>query len=300
MRRGAERHAERDPEASAGFSADSSNFGYGRGGQTVDTKQNKGLDAWLWQLRDAVDQAEDVLDEMEYYKLEKAVQAEDNKESLPKLTSRPRLEVYPQLLKLRIRNCKELSSLDGLQDLPSLIELHIEGCDKLIKLSLGVTSTSHTDMVLRPPMEKLRDLKIRYCKELSSLDGLQDLPSLKSLTIHGCDKLIELGVTSTSHTDMVLSALHIDRHAYLRLEPLRSLSSVSKLRIFDGTGEFTSLDEQWLLQNRNSLEQLEISRASSLESLPTSMIDLQALRHLTIMNALCCDRFQNYPPQWNL
>ncbi|XP_020095775.1 putative disease resistance protein RGA1 isoform X2 [Ananas comosus] len=206
-------------------------------------------------------------------------------ESLPKLTSRPRLEVYPQLLKLRIRNCKELSSLDGLQDLPSLIELHIEGCDKLIKLSLGVTSTSHTDMVLRPPMEKLRDLKIRYCKELSSLDGLQDLPSLKSLTIHGCDKLIELGVTSTSHTDMVLSALHIDRHAYLRLEPLRSLSSVSKLRIFDGTGEFTSLDEQWLLQNRNSLEQLEISRASSLESLPTSMIDLQALRHLTIMNA---------------
>ncbi|XP_020082624.1 disease resistance protein RGA2-like [Ananas comosus] len=48
-------------------------------GQTVTTKQNEGLDAWLWQLRDAVDQAEDVLDEMEYYELEKAVQAGDNK-----------------------------------------------------------------------------------------------------------------------------------------------------------------------------------------------------------------------------
>ncbi|OAY64261.1 Disease resistance protein RGA2 [Ananas comosus] len=48
-------------------------------GQTVTTKQNDQLDAWLWQLRDAVDQAEDVLDEMEYYKLEKEVQAGDNK-----------------------------------------------------------------------------------------------------------------------------------------------------------------------------------------------------------------------------
>ncbi|XP_020099292.1 disease resistance protein RGA2-like [Ananas comosus] len=33
--------------------------------------QNKALDTWLWQLRDAVENAEDVLDELEYYELQK-------------------------------------------------------------------------------------------------------------------------------------------------------------------------------------------------------------------------------------
>ncbi|XP_020095104.1 putative disease resistance protein At3g14460 [Ananas comosus] len=45
------------------------------GMQNVSTEQNKVLDAWLWQLRDAAERAEDVFDELEYYKLEKRVQA---------------------------------------------------------------------------------------------------------------------------------------------------------------------------------------------------------------------------------
>ncbi|OAY72338.1 Disease resistance protein RGA2 [Ananas comosus] len=40
--------------------------------------QNKALDTWLWQLRDAVECAEDVLDELEYYELEKTVQDRDD------------------------------------------------------------------------------------------------------------------------------------------------------------------------------------------------------------------------------
>ncbi|KAF0933893.1 hypothetical protein E2562_020026 [Oryza meyeriana var. granulata] len=34
---------------------------------------SEALDAWLWHLRDAVEEAEDALDELEYYKLEKEV-----------------------------------------------------------------------------------------------------------------------------------------------------------------------------------------------------------------------------------
>uniref|UniRef100_K3Y4Q7 NB-ARC domain-containing protein n=1 Tax=Setaria italica TaxID=4555 RepID=K3Y4Q7_SETIT len=48
----------------------------------VDTErirdQSEALDAWLWQLRDAVEEAEDVLDEVEYYKLEKKVKSGGN------------------------------------------------------------------------------------------------------------------------------------------------------------------------------------------------------------------------------
>uniref|UniRef100_A0A0D3FUY1 Uncharacterized protein n=1 Tax=Oryza barthii TaxID=65489 RepID=A0A0D3FUY1_9ORYZ len=43
--------------------------------------QSEALDAWLWQLRDAVEEAEDVLDEVEYYKLEKEVKTRGNKVS---------------------------------------------------------------------------------------------------------------------------------------------------------------------------------------------------------------------------
>jgi flavin-binding protein dodecin len=49
----------------------------------VDTEQirdhSEALDAWLWQLRDAVEEAEDTLDELEYYKLEEEVKLRGNK-----------------------------------------------------------------------------------------------------------------------------------------------------------------------------------------------------------------------------
>ncbi|XP_020098180.1 putative disease resistance protein RGA4 [Ananas comosus] len=42
-------------------------------------EQNEALDTWLWQLRDAVENAEDVLDELEYYELKKTVRDRDDK-----------------------------------------------------------------------------------------------------------------------------------------------------------------------------------------------------------------------------
>lgn len=39
---------------------------------------SEALDAWIWQLRDAVEEAEDVLDDVEYYKLEKKVKSRGN------------------------------------------------------------------------------------------------------------------------------------------------------------------------------------------------------------------------------
>ncbi|OAY75510.1 putative disease resistance protein RGA1, partial [Ananas comosus] len=169
---------------------------------------------------------------------------------------------------------------ESLPKLTALQYLAIDGCASMTSL---------------PPAElypQLSELHISNCKELSSLDGLQALPSLNYLYIEGCDKLIQLsllqpplGLTSTSPTGMELVILEIDRQALLRVEPLRSLNnSVTELRIIDGT-ELTSLDDQGLLQNRNSLRSFAIIKASSLESLPTSMIDLQALSELFIDDA---------------
>ncbi|KAH0463018.1 hypothetical protein IEQ34_007600 [Dendrobium chrysotoxum] len=40
-------------------------------GQEQIRDQNLALNEWLWQLRDAIDEADDVLDDLEYMKLEK-------------------------------------------------------------------------------------------------------------------------------------------------------------------------------------------------------------------------------------
>ncbi|KAF3331331.1 disease resistance protein RGA2-like isoform X1 [Carex littledalei] len=40
--------------------------------------QNESFQTWLWQFRDAVEEAEDVLDELEYNEIEKKVRADDD------------------------------------------------------------------------------------------------------------------------------------------------------------------------------------------------------------------------------
>lgn len=42
-------------------------------------EENEVLDAWIWQFRDAVDAAEDALDELEYYEIEERVHSRDDK-----------------------------------------------------------------------------------------------------------------------------------------------------------------------------------------------------------------------------
>ncbi|XP_020110226.1 disease resistance protein RGA2-like isoform X2 [Ananas comosus] len=174
----------------------------------------------------------------------------------------------------------DLPLLESLPKSNNLHSLDISGC------------ASMTSLPTAEVFPRLSELSIWNCKELSSLDGLQALLPLQFLRIEGCDKLVELsllqpplGLTNTSPTGTELLSLNIDRPALLRVEPLRNLNnSVSELRIIDGT-ELTSLDEQWLLQNRNSLQRLDIHKASSLESLPRSMIDLQSLCYLEIHDA---------------
>ncbi|XP_020098845.1 putative disease resistance protein RGA4 isoform X2 [Ananas comosus] len=46
-------------------------------GPPVSAEPDKALEPWLWQLRDVVEKAEDVLDELEYYKLKTTIEARD-------------------------------------------------------------------------------------------------------------------------------------------------------------------------------------------------------------------------------
>nr|CAD1818266.1 unnamed protein product [Ananas comosus var. bracteatus] len=244
--------------------------------------QNKALDTWLWQLRDAVECAEDVLDELEYYELEKTVQDRDDEQQ----------EHFQALEGLVIKQCATA--------VVSEFNLSYSvGISRLCKDSIP----SPAQVCARWTM--LSRLVIKNCKELSSLGGIQALVSLRYLELRGCDKLIEVAqlqppflndVGQKNAADRFLKngELSIDHHALLLVEPLSSLSSISHFT-FSNASQLTSLPEEWLLQNHAALKFLEIWNAVSLQSLPQSMTKLCSLERFKLWNAFLIRSLPDLP-----
>ena len=81
-----------------------------------------------------------------------------------------------------------------------------------------------------------------------------------------------------------LGELDIDHPSILLKEPLRSITTVKGLQIFGGP-ELTLLPEEWLLRNRQALQEIVVRDASHLQCLPQEMASLTSLRSLKISNA---------------
>lgn len=81
-----------------------------------------------------------------------------------------------------------------------------------------------------------------------------------------------------------LHELDVDHPSLLHKEPLGSITTVKKLRISGGP-ELTLLPEEWLLRNRQTLEDIEVANASDLQCLPQEMASLTSLQSLHISHA---------------
>ncbi|OAY83297.1 putative disease resistance protein RGA1 [Ananas comosus] len=234
--------------------------------------------------------------------------------SLRKLEISNRQEHSQGLERLVIKQCEKLEYVptEFFQKFDTLKSLCIEECPQLTNRGIsdirlpstlcGLTIGSCGDLQvpllqLLPNLTSLSGLAIKHCKELSSLGGIRGLVSLRSLEIRGCDKLIEAALLlqppfpndvgqKWNAEDCFLKngGLSIDHHALLLMEPLRSLSSINWLVLYDAP-QLTSLPEEWLLQNHAALKFLEIPNASSLQSLPQSMTKLCSLHSLVVNDA---------------
>ncbi|KAF8686240.1 hypothetical protein HU200_043624 [Digitaria exilis] len=151
-------------------------------------------------------------------------------------------------------NSAELPLYKSLLGLKCLKRLHLDGCAMLSLPSdvfgclTGLTDIMFTDCAMTsfPSAEtftgltSLKNLAIWDCKDLPSLDGIQGLPSLTLLTISGCDKLVEdMSIQSVEHSDLFdctleLHELDVDHPSLLLKEPLRSITTVKKLRVSGG------------------------------------------------------------------
>ncbi|KAF2907091.1 putative disease resistance protein RGA4 [Oryza sativa Japonica Group] len=225
-------------------------------------------------------------------------------------------EAMNMLKSLRIGGCPELRAPRGAGEMflpPSLKDLYIRSCgdyerivvvslqeQQLINLSV-LNLNNCSNLVSLPPSEvfsrnftSLQIIIIQKCGNLSSLGGLESLPSLSELTIRRCAKLTKFGSSVNpyvsggeeehlvdSRSSLRISSLTIDLPSLLLVEPLKSLCHTEHLEIEDAS-QMKSLPDRWLLQNSASLKSLHIRKVKSLESLQPSMRDLTSLQKLTL------------------
>ncbi|XP_078161412.1 disease resistance protein RGA2-like [Carex rostrata] len=206
---------------------------------------------------------------------------------------------FVSLMNLTIVYCSMLMVVDDQSNLlpMSLKDLSVEKCGKLDEPLLESASSLVT----------LTDLSMINCANISHFPSSKNaFKSLSCLNIIGCDKLVEHSSRDQLHgvnqgsrlASLKINHLYIDNLSLLLIEPLRSLRYVTQLRVLYCSG-MVSLPEQWLLQNSNTLRDLTILDASSLKSLPATMVRLTALKWLVIEKASLLEELLELPASLN-
>nr|UBY07004.1 NBS-LRR disease resistance protein [Dasypyrum villosum] len=186
------------------------------------------------------------------------------------------------LRELTIARCGdlELALLGSIQPLTNLHFLKLQNCPGLVSLP---------SMVVFKSLKSLRHMYIEGCQNLSSLGGLGSLSTLSWLSILRCIKLTKAVGWTSSVTRVASGSRSADNEE--RLVEMESGSSLQirslkiDLQSLLLKSEMESIPEQWLLQNRTSLQLLTTHVVDSLKSLPPSMQDLCSLEQLCLIGA---------------
>ncbi|RCV06490.1 hypothetical protein SETIT_1G166800v2 [Setaria italica] len=230
------------------------------------------------------------------------------------------IRLPPTVRSFTLGSCSSAESLlfKSLLGLISLKRLYLDGCAMLSLPSdvfacltgltdimfIGCAMTSFPSAEAFAGLTSLENLAIWDCKDLASLDGIQGLPSLTLLQISGCDRLVEdMSVQSAESADLSgctleLCELDIDHSSLLLKEPLRSITTVKRLRISGGP-ELKLLPEEWLLRNCQALEEVVVDNASDLQCLPQEMASLTSLQSLQISHANLIQTLPDMPASLN-
>ncbi|KAJ4753161.1 Disease resistance protein RGA2 [Rhynchospora pubera] len=216
----------------------------------------------------------------------------------PKLTfSETNAELLPTRLQhLSIGPCKnlEIPLLNSLDELHSLKSLCFENC-------ATITTLPSADVFVT--LTALKILKIKNCTALESLGGLEAIPSLHSLTIFGCNQLIQPSSSqnhSNGHTNQVctrntnsittLKSLNIDTESLMSIETIRKLTTVEEIKI--GNASTTNPWQALEVSVRNSLKRLYLCNATQVVYLPRFPTSLQSL-HICGCNGAFLNQYQN-------
>ncbi|XP_068310110.1 putative disease resistance protein RGA4 isoform X2 [Pyrus communis] len=200
------------------------------------------------------------------------------------------------LQRLRIRNCKELSSLPALpQQCPSLQHLFIRKCPKVASSSFGVQSSSislQSFSDLRT-FTSLRQLRIEECEGLESgVSGLQFPISLETLVLKGFPNLEILPSLDNLNSLRELGIVNWKKLKYLPMG-LQQFPPLKKL-VVGGFWEELDCFPDFQVGSLMHLTRLELTGWPKLKSLP------QQIQHLTSLISLRVYHFEGVEtlPEW--
>ncbi|KAL5712750.1 hypothetical protein ACHQM5_014890 [Ranunculus cassubicifolius] len=196
-------------------------------------------------------------------------------------------QVFPCLKKFTILDCPSLPSIPfSIQQ--SIQQLVVnDNCDQLMVRSLPCLRLLQLSNVSSIPvgslqhLDALQSLSLRYCQFASIPQQIQNLPSLKSLTIISLDALKSLSKSLPSQSSLQTLficycwELEISFQDFQHLLALESLTLVALPKL-------TSLPD---LQPLPTLHSLEIRECRNLKVLPQWMQNLTSLHTLNIWHS---------------
>ncbi|KAL9349013.1 hypothetical protein Peur_060379 [Populus x canadensis] len=216
-------------------------------------------------------------------------------ERCSKLASIPSVQHCTALVELSIWMCHELISIPGdFRELKySLKKLIVEGC-KLGALPSGLQCCA-----------SLEKLYIQGWSELIHISDLQELSSLKGLTISECDKLISIdwhGLRQLSSLVQLEITACQSLSDFPEEDCLGGLTQLKELRIGGFSEEMEAFPAGVLnsIQHFNlsgSLKRLEIGGWDKLKSVPHQLQHLTALERLEIRH-FNGEEFEEALPEW--
>ncbi|KAL9448690.1 hypothetical protein AB3S75_016061 [Citrus x aurantiifolia] len=200
-----------------------------------------------------------------------------------------RLDNNTSLEYINISNCENLKILpSGLHNLRQLQEIEIWECENLVSFPEGGL-----------PCAKLGKLRIYGCERLEALPkGLHNLTSIKQLTIGGeLPSLEEDGLPTNLHSLHIWGNMEIWKSMIERGRGFHRFSSLRHLTIDGCDDDMVSfpLEDKRLgtaLPLPASLTTLRIYNFPNLERLSSSIVDLQNLTHLNLVD---CPKLKYFP-----
>ncbi|KAJ4949937.1 hypothetical protein NE237_005606 [Protea cynaroides] len=215
----------------------------------------------------------------------------------------------PSLVKLVMRNCKELSFLPMLPSIKAL-ELKFVQCNKLVLEKVsdlsslsslymeGISNFSLLSSGFFRHLTTLQKLEIHDFSELMMMVGLQHLTSLKWLKISKCPKLVSLTDNEEKEGDQgillppCLKFLGLFNCGNLKklAQGLCNLRCLTEIII---EGAIVCLPKELELHTLMSLHKLTISACPSF----VSLVEMKLPIRLKLLNIRNCSNLESLPPE---
>ncbi|KAF9670803.1 hypothetical protein SADUNF_Sadunf13G0106700 [Salix dunnii] len=225
---------------------------------------------------------------------------------------------FTSLQLLRIKNCEKLESIPSVPHCTSLVELNIWYCCELItipgdfqelKSSLKTLMIRNCKLGALPSglqcCTSLEELVIWNWGELIHINDLQELSSLRRLSIYGCEKLISIDWLGLRQLRSLVELTIMECRSLSDFPEEDCMGSLTQLRELD-IGDFSKELEAFpaglvhSFQHPNlsgSLESLEIYGWDKLKSIPHQLQYLTALKALVIYG-FDGEEFEEALPDW--